>query len=155
MRGFCMRRRRGDALWAAAGARERLDRFTTASWCRSAMISSCSEARERTMNWSEWSSEEDGRHEWGLSKNACNLNRCNAYGIFVSHREEVEQSLRRSVMLTARRPYCFLSSRRMATHTLTRVLAALRAIPIPSNLAPHGDTSGQQTHPFIRPSLAR
>ena len=37
--------------------RGRRDRFTTASWCRSAMISRCSEARERTMNRSEWSSE--------------------------------------------------------------------------------------------------
>ena len=37
--------------------RGRLDRCTTASWCRSAMISKCSEARERTMNWSEWSRE--------------------------------------------------------------------------------------------------
>src|SRR5215213_6516728 len=34
-----------------------LDRCTTPSWCRSAMISRCSEARERTMNWSECSSE--------------------------------------------------------------------------------------------------
>jgi hypothetical protein len=37
--------------------RGRLDRCTTASWCRSAMISRCSETRERTMNRSEWSSE--------------------------------------------------------------------------------------------------
>ena len=37
--------------------RGRRDRFATASWCRSAMISRCSEARERTMNRSEWSSE--------------------------------------------------------------------------------------------------
>ena len=35
----------------------RRDRFTTASWCRSAMISRCSEARDRTMNRSEWSRE--------------------------------------------------------------------------------------------------
>jgi hypothetical protein len=33
------------------------DRFTTASWCRSAMISRCSETRDRTRNRSEWSSE--------------------------------------------------------------------------------------------------
>jgi len=33
------------------------DRFTTASWCRSAMISRCSETRERIVNRSEWSSE--------------------------------------------------------------------------------------------------
>ena len=37
--------------------RGRRDRFTTASWCRSAMISRCSEARDRTRNRSEWSSE--------------------------------------------------------------------------------------------------
>ena len=37
--------------------RVRLDRFTTASWCWSAMISRCSETRERTMNRSERSSE--------------------------------------------------------------------------------------------------
>src|SRR4029434_91600 len=35
----------------------RRDRFTTASWCRSAMISRCSETRERIVNRSEWSSE--------------------------------------------------------------------------------------------------
>src|SRR5215475_1442731 len=37
--------------------REGRDRFTTASWCRSAMISRCSDTRDRTMNRSEWSSE--------------------------------------------------------------------------------------------------
>jgi hypothetical protein len=37
--------------------RGRRDRFRTASWCRSAMISRCSEARERTVNRSERSSE--------------------------------------------------------------------------------------------------
>ena len=37
--------------------RGRRDRFTTVSWCQSAMISRCSEARERTVNRSEWSSE--------------------------------------------------------------------------------------------------
>src|SRR5688572_24516659 len=35
----------------------RRDRFTTASWCWSAMISRCREIRDRTMNRSEWSSE--------------------------------------------------------------------------------------------------
>jgi hypothetical protein len=33
------------------------DRFTTANWCRSAMISRCREIRDQTMNRSEWSSE--------------------------------------------------------------------------------------------------
>ena len=37
--------------------RGRRDRFRTASWCRSAMISRCSAARDRTTNRSEWSSE--------------------------------------------------------------------------------------------------
>jgi hypothetical protein len=37
--------------------RGRLDRCTRASWCRRARISKCSEARERTMNRSEWSRE--------------------------------------------------------------------------------------------------
>jgi len=59
--------------------RGRPDRCTTASWCRSAMISSCSEARERTVNRSEWSSER-------LSENARNLNRRNAYGVSGRHR---------------------------------------------------------------------
>ena len=43
-----------DAARTIAGRR---DRFATVSWCRIAMISRCSEARERTMNRSEWSSE--------------------------------------------------------------------------------------------------
>ena len=37
--------------------RGRRDRLTTANWCRSAMISRCSEARDRTTNRSEWSGE--------------------------------------------------------------------------------------------------
>ena len=37
--------------------RRRRERFTTASWCRSATIFRCSEARDRTMNRSEWSRE--------------------------------------------------------------------------------------------------
>src|SRR6188768_1823414 len=37
--------------------RGRRDRFTTVSWCRSAMISRCSETRDRNMNRIEWSSE--------------------------------------------------------------------------------------------------
>ena len=37
--------------------RGRRDRCTTASWCRSARISRCSDARDRTRNRSEWSSE--------------------------------------------------------------------------------------------------
>jgi hypothetical protein len=37
--------------------RGRRDRFTTASWCRSARISRCNESRDRTINRSEWSSE--------------------------------------------------------------------------------------------------
>ena len=37
--------------------RERRDRLTTASWCRSAMISRCSETRDPIMNRSEWMSE--------------------------------------------------------------------------------------------------
>jgi len=46
MRSTDVKRRRG-----------RRERFTTASWCRSAMISRCSETRERTVNRTEWSSE--------------------------------------------------------------------------------------------------
>ena len=46
IRSTCVKRRRG-----------RRDRLTTASWCRSARISRCSETRDRTMNRSEWSSE--------------------------------------------------------------------------------------------------
>jgi hypothetical protein len=46
IRSTCVKRRRG-----------RRDRCTTASWCRSARISRCSETRERTMNRREWSSE--------------------------------------------------------------------------------------------------
>ena len=37
--------------------RGRRDRLTTASWCRSAMISRCSETRDWRTNRSEWSSE--------------------------------------------------------------------------------------------------
>ena len=36
--------------------RRRRDRFTRASWCRSAIISRCNEARDWTTNRSEWSS---------------------------------------------------------------------------------------------------
>jgi hypothetical protein len=46
MRSADVKRRRG-----------RRERFTTPSWCRSAMISRCNEARDRTMNRSEWNSE--------------------------------------------------------------------------------------------------
>ena len=67
--------------------RGRRDRFTTASWCRSAMISRCSEARERTMNPKRVEQrEDDGRHETRLSENVRNLNRGNAYPVFDSHR---------------------------------------------------------------------
>ena len=38
-------------------SRGRRERFATANWCRSATISRCSAARERTKNRSEWSSE--------------------------------------------------------------------------------------------------
>jgi hypothetical protein len=46
IRSAAVKRRRG-----------RRDRWTTASWCRSAMISRCSDARDRMRNRSGWSSE--------------------------------------------------------------------------------------------------
>jgi hypothetical protein len=52
------------------------------------MISRCSEARERTVNRSEWSSEtttDDTTADY--RKNARNLNRRNSYSVFDSHRQ--------------------------------------------------------------------
>jgi hypothetical protein len=51
IRSAAVKRRRG-----------RRDRRTTASWCRSARISRCSEARDSTRNRSEWSSETTTDH---------------------------------------------------------------------------------------------
>jgi len=61
-----------------------LDRFTTPSWCRSAMISRCSEARERTMNWSECSSETRTQTNEGYRRTSVTSIR-NAYGVFSRH----------------------------------------------------------------------
>jgi len=58
--------------------RWRRDRFTTASWCRSATISRCSAARERTRKPERVEQRnDDRRHESRLSKNVGNLNRHN------------------------------------------------------------------------------
>jgi hypothetical protein len=64
----------------------RRDRFTTASWCRSAMISRCSETRDRNMNEASGAARNDRRHETRLSENIHILNRRNAYDVFDSHR---------------------------------------------------------------------
>ena len=53
---------------------------------RSAMISSCSEARQRTMNERVEQREEERQHGWTLSKNAPNLNQRNGYRVFDWHR---------------------------------------------------------------------
>ena len=66
---------REPKTWAA-------DRLRTASWCRSAMTSRCSDARDRTTKRSEWSSETRTDVTTSrLSENARNLNCCNTCGL--------------------------------------------------------------------------
>ena len=91
--------------------REGRDRFTTANWCRSARISRCRAARERTNNRSEWRNETTTDtmdrayseqlttsivtrrtaflagtgHACRLSESARNLNRRNTFEVLGSH----------------------------------------------------------------------
>jgi hypothetical protein len=61
----------------------RRDGFTTASWCRSARIPRCSDARDRTQEAQRVQQrDDDGRDEWRLSENAGNLNLRNGYCVF-------------------------------------------------------------------------
>ena len=63
--------RRSTVVKRSPGRRER---FATANWCRSARISRCSTARERTKNWSVWSTVNDDGHDGSrLLGIACNL----------------------------------------------------------------------------------
>lgn len=52
------------------------------SSCRSAMISRCTEPRERTMNWGAMQQEENLESRLEISKEARNLNRRNGYDVF-------------------------------------------------------------------------
>jgi hypothetical protein len=69
-------------------------RSTTASWCRSAMISRCSETCERAMNRSEWSSEKT---------DATNRGYRTAYVISIVATSTVFSTARSGVRLFSRR----------------------------------------------------
>ena len=76
-------RRRSAAVKRRRGRR---DRFTTASWCRSAMISRCNEARDWTTNRSEWSSDTmTDDTTAGYRRTPATLIDANAYGVLGSH----------------------------------------------------------------------
>ena len=69
-----------------ASGRRRRD-WASTNWCRSATISRCSAARERTKNRERIAAGgDDGHDESSLFGMACNLNRHNTYRVSGSHR---------------------------------------------------------------------
>ena len=75
-------------------SRGRRERFATANWCRSARISRCSTARERTKNWSEWSTETTtdtmsrAYSEWRATSI---VTRCTVFLVATGHRGDFQQ----------------------------------------------------------------